>query len=231
MKIQVLGTGCPKCNKLTQAVKEAVAELGLDAEIEKVTEINEIMAFGVMSTPALAIDGEVKLSGRVPSQSELKRLLQPDAAGGGAGSKSGGMKKVLIVAALLAAVVGVVSLKARKAAPPVEPAAVSETVRAGSVALSGLPKLLDLGAGKCVPCKMMEPILEELSETYEGALDVQFIDVWENREAGAQYGIRMIPTQIFYDAEGTEIYRHEGFFSKEDILAKWQELGIDLSSE
>lgn len=94
-----------------------------------------------------------------------------------------------------------------------------------------LPKLLDLGAGKCIPCKMMAPILDEMKETFKGQLEVEFIDVWENQEAGQQYGIRMIPTQIFFDAAGKELFRHEGFYAREDILAKWQELGVNLSSE
>jgi thioredoxin 1 len=93
-----------------------------------------------------------------------------------------------------------------------------------------LPRLVDLGAGKCIPCKMMAPILEELKEEYKGQFDVVFIDVWEKKAAGDQYGIRMIPTQIFFDAEGRELFRHEGFFSKGDILGKWKELGIDLGS-
>ncbi|UCG49303.1 MAG: hypothetical protein JSU94_05865 [Phycisphaerales bacterium] len=95
---------------------------------------------------------------------------------------------------------------------------------------NALPRLVDLGAGKCVPCKMMAPILEELKEEYAGRLKVEFIDVWENPEAGAEYGIKLIPTQIFYDASGKELFRHEGFYSKEDILGKWKELGIDLTS-
>ncbi|HSW02532.1 MAG TPA: thioredoxin family protein [Sedimentisphaerales bacterium] len=77
---------------------------------------------------------------------------------------------------------------------------------------------------------MMAPILEELKEQYKGTFEVVFIDVWKNPGAGAQYGIKLIPTQIFYDATGKELFRHEGFFSKEDILAKWKELGVDLSA-
>jgi thioredoxin 1 len=91
-----------------------------------------------------------------------------------------------------------------------------------------LPKLLDLGADKCVPCKMMAPILEELKREYAGGLEVEFIDVWKNPEAGRRYGVQMIPTQIFYDAEGRERFRHVGFISKEDILAKWNELGVNV---
>jgi len=90
------------------------------------------------------------------------------------------------------------------------------------------PRLVDLGAGKCIPCKMMAPILEELKSEYVDKFRVDFIDVWENPEEGKKYGIRMIPTQIFFDASGKELFRHEGFFSKADILAKWKELGIDL---
>ena len=91
-----------------------------------------------------------------------------------------------------------------------------------------LPRLVDLGAGKCVPCKMMAPILEGLKKEYGGRMDVQFIDVWKTPEAGKEYGIRVIPTQIFYGMDGKELFRHEGFFGKEDILAKWKELGVNL---
>ena len=91
-----------------------------------------------------------------------------------------------------------------------------------------LPRLVDLGAGKCIPCKMMAPILEDLKKTCTGRMDVVFIDVWETPDAAKKYGINVIPTQIFYDADGKELFRHEGFFGKEDILAKWKELGVEL---
>ncbi|MFA7234105.1 MAG: thioredoxin family protein [Terrimicrobiaceae bacterium] len=92
-----------------------------------------------------------------------------------------------------------------------------------------MPRLVDLGASKCVPCKMMAPILEDLKKEYTGRMDVELIDVWKTPDAGKEYGIRVIPTQIFYKADGKESFRHEGFFGKEDILAKWKELGVDLS--
>lgn len=93
----------------------------------------------------------------------------------------------------------------------------------------GKPKLIDLGADKCIPCKLMAPILAELTTEYAGQLDVVFIDVWKNREEGPRHGIRMIPTQIFLDATGQERFRHEGFMAKKDILAKWSELGVKLT--
>lgn len=76
MKIQILGTGCPKCKQLTANTEEAVKQLGLDAEIEKVTDIKQIMSFGVMITPALAVDGVVKASGKVLPPAEIAKLLQ-----------------------------------------------------------------------------------------------------------------------------------------------------------
>lgn len=91
-----------------------------------------------------------------------------------------------------------------------------------------LPRLVDLGATKCVPCKLMAPILEELDRDFKGKLDVVFIDVWENSGAGNEYRIRVIPTQIFFAPDGKELFRHEGFFSREDILAKWKELGHEM---
>ncbi len=94
-----------------------------------------------------------------------------------------------------------------------------------------LPRLVDLGADKCIPCKMMAPVLEELKKEYAGKLVVEFIDVWKNPDAGKEYRIQLIPTQIFYDSNDKELFRHEGFSSKEDILAKWKELGFDFNKK
>ena len=91
-----------------------------------------------------------------------------------------------------------------------------------------LPRLVDLGADKCIPCKKMAPILSELKSEQAGWLEVEFIDVWKKPEAAKPYKILLIPTQIFYDANGKELFRHEGFYGKEDILAKWKELGVKL---
>ncbi len=74
-KIEILGTGCPKCKKLTELTKEAAAQLNLECDIVKVEDIQQIMAYGVVMTPALVVDGEVKLTGKVPSVEELKKLI------------------------------------------------------------------------------------------------------------------------------------------------------------
>lgn len=74
-KIQVLGTGCPKCQSLYDAAQKAVAENNIEAEVVKIEDLNEILKFGVMITPALAVDGNVLVSGRVPSDDELSKLL------------------------------------------------------------------------------------------------------------------------------------------------------------
>ncbi len=100
-----------------------------------------------------------------------------------------------------------------------------------ATATAALPRLVDLGADKCIPCKAMAPILKELRKEYEGRMEVVFIDVWKTPEAGKAYRIHLIPTQIFFDAEGRELFRHEGFFSKKDILAKWKELGVEFKTE
>ena len=97
--------------------------------------------------------------------------------------------------------------------------------------LEGLPRLVDLGADKCIPCKAMAPILENLKTEYAGVFNVEFIDVWKNPNAGEGYGIKIIPTQIFFDASGKELFRHEGFFSREDILAKWKEFNVDIEKK
>jgi thioredoxin 1 len=93
---------------------------------------------------------------------------------------------------------------------------------------SGLPRLVDLGADKCVPCVAMAPILAELKKDYAGRFEVEFIDVWKRREEAGRYGVKMIPTQIFYDGTGKELLRRSGFIGKEDILATWKKLGYDF---
>lgn len=76
MKIEILGTGCQKCNNLYDAAKQAAAELGISAEYAKVQDLKEIMKYGVMTTPALVVDGKVKVAGRVPTKEEIKKFLQ-----------------------------------------------------------------------------------------------------------------------------------------------------------
>jgi len=86
--------------------------------------------------------------------------------------------------------------------------------------------MVDLGAKTCIPCKMMAPILEELKVEYDGRAAVIFIDVWEDKSQGKRFGIQSIPTQIFYDKHGGEVYRHQGFYSKKDIK-KWLDTLIE----
>ena len=93
----------------------------------------------------------------------------------------------------------------------------------------GIPRLLDLGSKGCTACTMLEPVLEELRENYAEKLQVDFIDVWEHEQIATDYGIEIIPVQIFFDAEGRELYRHQGFISAADILAQFKKLGLDFN--
>jgi len=96
------------------------------------------------------------------------------------------------------------------------------------VPVKGKVTMVDIGAKECIPCKMMAPIMEELEKEYHesGRAAIFFIDVWKNREEGRKFGIRSIPTQIFYDEDGKEVYRHEGFLEKKAIVEKLQSLGV-----
>jgi thioredoxin 1 len=89
-----------------------------------------------------------------------------------------------------------------------------------------LVTMVDLGAHKCIPCKMMAPIIEELKKEYAGRASIIFIDVWEHREQAKRFGIQAIPTQIFYDKEGKEFSRHVGFMDKKSILDIFDKLGV-----
>ena len=90
----------------------------------------------------------------------------------------------------------------------------------------GKVTMVDIGAKKCIPCKMMAPIMAELEKEYQDKAAIVFIDVWENPDAGRQYRIQLIPTQIFYDIEGKEVVRHEGFMEKAAIVAELEKLGV-----
>jgi thioredoxin 1 len=89
-----------------------------------------------------------------------------------------------------------------------------------------MPMLVDLGKGTCIPCKKMKPILDTLKAEYQGKAIVRIIDLRDEPKEASKYGIRLIPTQIFFDAEGKEIYRHEGFLDKQTIKAKFAEMGV-----
>jgi len=90
----------------------------------------------------------------------------------------------------------------------------------------GMITMVDLGAKKCVPCKMMAPIMEKVEKDYQGKALIYFYDVWENREPAMRFGIKAIPTQIFFDKDTKEVYRHEGFMSEEDIVKQLTKMGV-----
>ena len=131
------------------------------------------------------------------------------------------MKRILTLIIVLAAIAGIVVLKKNQ----------QGTVTPLPEHTPGMPRLLDLGSKGCTACTMMEPVLEALRETCEGKLQVDFIDVWEHQQVATDYGLEIIPVQIFFDADGKELYRHQGFISAADILAKFKELEIDIHAE
>lgn len=135
------------------------------------------------------------------------------------------IKRLAIVAAALLVFAAAFALReSQQENPNTEVAWISEDTERVA-----LPRLVDLGSDKCIPCKRMAPILESLSQEYRSSFTVEVLDVRENPALGLRWGIRVIPTQVFIDASGTERFRHEGFMSKDAILEKWRELGVALS--
>ncbi|MGC8743095.1 MAG: thioredoxin family protein [Verrucomicrobiia bacterium] len=148
--------------------------------------------------------------------------------------------KIIVILIVIVAASGAYYLKSKQgnretsSAQSVQIAANEKTQQSASQTVTEtknkkLPKLIDLGAGKCIPCKMMAPILEKLKKEYADKFEVEFIDVWVNPDEAKKYNIQVIPTQIFYDENGKELFRHIGFFSEEEILKKWQELGVNVA--
>ena len=95
------------------------------------------------------------------------------------------------------------------------------------VPVKGMVTMVDLGADKCIPCKMMAPILKKLDAQYKGKAAIIFIDVWKNKEPARRFGIRAIPTQIFFDKNGSEVYRHVGFMNEESIVGQLKKMGVE----
>ncbi len=95
---------------------------------------------------------------------------------------------------------------------------------------TGTPRLVELGTAACIPCALMKLGLDELKTQYAGRLEVEVIDTLLNFGAKTQYNAPFCATQIFIAASGKELFRHVGYYSKKDILAKWKELGIDLDA-
>ena len=87
--------------------------------------------------------------------------------------------------------------------------------------------MIDLGAKSCIPCKMMAPIITKLEKKYDGRAAIVFIDVWKNRDQAKRFRIRAIPTQIFFDKEGKEIFRHVGFMSEKAIVEQLKKMGVE----
>ena len=160
--------------------------------------------------------------------------------GNGVPSRRERLRRVAVTAIVVLGVAGALALRERRrqagesprpGSPqtPVLPA--DAEIRAATEAAGNearLPRLLELGGETCINCMMMAPVLKELRAEYGDRLKVELIDVFKNKQAADEYGVRLVPTQVFYDARGTERFRHEGFFPKADILAKWRELGVDL---
>lgn len=145
--------------------------------------------------------------------------------------------KAVIVTVLVVAVIAVLTVKRNRSAgnettPTSEVAApkIPVAYQRESLTGKGLPVLIDVGAETCIPCKMMAPVLAELKSEHAGRLAVYFLNLDDFPGLAREYRIRVKPTQIFYDAAGRELFRHEGFFAKEDILAKWGEFGVELAS-
>jgi thioredoxin 1 len=130
-------------------------------------------------------------------------------------------RTVLLGAIIALAVAGAVRSQFFAAQDATPASSTQSAVNAGS----GKVTMIDLGATECIPCKMMAPIIEELQKEYAGRADIIFIDVWKHPDQARKYGIRAIPTQIFYDAGGKEVHRNVGFMDKKRIVEVLTRLG------
>jgi thioredoxin 1 len=92
---------------------------------------------------------------------------------------------------------------------------------------NGMVTMIDLGATQCIPCKLMAPIMEKMEKEYEGKAVIVFIDVWKHKEQARRFGIKVIPTQIFFNENGKEVHRHVGFMSEKAIVNQLKKMGVE----
>jgi len=233
-RIKVLGVGCSNCRKTHARIAEVAQASGVEIVLEKVEDLAEIADYRLLTLPGVVVDGELVHMGGVPERAKILGWLGTggsapvqEAVAAGPGHQVPGefgpdahtsnpryRTAVLLVVVLAAIAVFFLRPGAREAAPV-----------ASSTVAAGLPALVDLGALSCVPCRMMAPILDALRDDYAGQFAVEFIDVSIQPDQAERYGVRMIPAQIFFDAEGRELFRHFGYLSREQILGRWQRLG------
>ena len=114
-------------------------------------------------------------------------------------------------------VIGLIGIFVFQLYPDLPRAAFAEDNEVTEIPRKGMVTMVDLGANECIPCKMMKPVMEKVEEKYHDKAAIIFIDVWKNKEPAQRFGIRVIPTQIFFNREGEEVFRHEGFMSMADI--------------
>jgi thioredoxin 1 len=133
-------------------------------------------------------------------------------------------KNVVVVVGVVLVVMVVAFVKSQRAGDERSAGAALET----NATAAKLPRLVELGAGKCVACRRMKPIIAELEKTHAGRLQVESIDVIDEAETARAYAWHVIPCQVFLDADGEELWRHEGSLSRDAILTKWAELGYSF---
>lgn len=134
------------------------------------------------------------------------------------------IKTIVLGVVALMWIVGVLSLHLSGCSSDEPPASHSQVP--GVVPVKGMPTMVDLGANECIPCKMMVPLMEKVEKKYKGKAAIVFIDVWKDKEPAKRFGIRAIPTQIFFDTEGREVHRHEGFMGEAEIDRIFREMGV-----
>jgi len=135
-------------------------------------------------------------------------------------------KHVKTVSLAVLALMGLIGLFWTQFSRTPSEATFSESHVSVEIPVKGMATMVDLGANECIPCKMMVPVMEKVEKKYQGKAAIIFIDVWKNKEPAKRFGVRAIPTQIFFDKEGKEVYRHEGFMGEAEVDRIFNKMGV-----
>ena len=135
-------------------------------------------------------------------------------------------KRIRIVGLGVVVMLGLIGVLWFQLSPEAPEGTATESHSYNELPVKGMVTMIDLGARSCIPCKMMAPIMKKVEEKYKGKAAILFIDVWKNQAPAKRFGIGAIPTQIFFDKEGREVYRHVGFMSEESIVKQLKRMGV-----
>jgi len=248
IKIEVLGVNCSKCNMLFLRVNQVVSNYSINAEVIKIEDAQKMATYNFPFLPALVINGKVVSKGTIPSEREILCFINdflPEETKIQLPVENKSSKKLLIIGTLVVLVVvlllvlknnqinasasKILDTTSANAKPRTYKDWVNQLYSYSQQSTSYKITFLEFGSTNCRPCKEMEKVMQQVKENYKDKVNVVFYNVREkeNKKMVDFFKIEIIPAQVFLDEKGVEFFRHEGYFSKEEVISVLRKKGVE----